>query len=413
MNYTLINTEDGYNPGDSLLTENAKQILNNVFNGKCKYEIPFTVKAEDCLDRINATDICFISTISYTTYDIDTYYDLITKIRVPIVALSSTLALQRFELTRSYKLKKKQKEIIEIVNKYSGIIPVRDIFTKHILNKNGICNVKLVGDLGLFNYGYPIQNMKQPKEIKKILITPPHQKVYNEQLIEVIQYLRKRFPNAEFTYSTHTTFDKAIDFSKTKLEKLNINTVETSGSFRKLDFYNTFDLHVGYRLHGHIKSLSVGIPSILISEDSRGLGQKYSLNNIGIFIGFEFNSKYKFAPKKITHKNIIERIFSIKYSYKYTYKNIAERIFSIKYSCSESKFIITILGIKITKHVYKEYIKSPKKLIEEIDNEISTHMYTNWFFYTIMPSTINNFYKNDFLPFLKNAIDSIKEEHKC
>lgn len=177
MNYTLINTEDRYNPGDSLLTENAKKILNNVFNGKCEYEIPFTVKAEDCLDKINSTDICFISTISYTKYDIDTYYDLITKIRVPIVALSSTLALQRFELTSNYRLKKKQKEIIEIVNKYSGVIPVRDIFTKYILEKNGICNVKLVGDLGLFNYGNPIQKMRQPNEIKKILITPPSKSV--------------------------------------------------------------------------------------------------------------------------------------------------------------------------------------------------------------------------------------------
>lgn len=240
--------------------------------------------------------------------------------------------------------------------------------------------------------------------------------MYNDQLIEVIYYLSEKFPDAELTYSTHTTSDKAIDFSKTKLKNLNIIIIETVGSFRNLDFYNTFDLHVGYRLHGHIKCLSVGTPSILISEDSRGFGQKYSLNNIGILTGFVFYPRYKTARKKNINKSVFKRIFSVEYSYKYTdkntYKNIFERIFSIKYSCLDSKFILTILGIKITKHMYKDYIKSPKKLIQEINNELSIHIWTNWVYYTSIPFTINNFYVNSFLPFLKKTIDSIKM-NKC
>lgn len=388
MKYSLITTDDGMNPGDSLLTENAKAVLNNVFNGECICEVPLWENAENCIDRINSADICFISTLSYTDYDVDLYYNLITKIKIPIIAMASSLAVQRGEDPRDYKLNEKQREIIGIVNRYSGGVPVRDIFTKYILENNGIENVYLVGDLGLFNFGNPVQKMKQPSEIKKILITAGHQAVYNKQLMSIICYLSKKFPQAEFTYSTHTASDKALNFGKTKLKKLNIATVDTAGSCEKLDFYDTFDLHVGYRLHGHIKSLSVGTPSILISEDSRGLGQKYSLNNIGIFTGFEFRKKFK-------------------------YKNIFEKIFSIKYSYSANKVIVTVLGMKKTIHIGRGSTKRPKKLIEEIDKEINEHLRTNWIYYQIIPVTIKNFYENLFIPFLRNSIDiAIKKSRK-
>jgi ketol-acid reductoisomerase len=36
---------------------------------------------------------------------------------------------------------------------------------------------------------------------------------------------------------------------------------------------STVDFHLGYRVHSHIFSLSQRIPSILIAEDSRGVGQ--------------------------------------------------------------------------------------------------------------------------------------------
>lgn len=97
MKYTLINTEDNSNPGDELLTKNAISILDKEFDGKCEYSFKYTEKPEDCIDKINSADICFLTTVSYDNYGA-AYYDLIKQIKVPIISLTSTVAIQRYEL---------------------------------------------------------------------------------------------------------------------------------------------------------------------------------------------------------------------------------------------------------------------------------------------------------------------------
>lgn len=395
MKYSLITTDDGSNPGDNLLTENAKRILNNVFNGECMYEFNFSEKPENCIDKINSTDICFFTTVSYLSYDVKAYYDFIKKINIPIIALASSLALQRDETTWTYKLNNEQKEVINIVNRYSDIVPVRDVFTKSILNKNGIKNVKTTGDLGCFNFGNPVQKTKQPSEIKKILITVGHQPVYNKQMTDVVSYLAKKFPDAEITYSTHVSDTKKVfAFSKTKLNGFNIKTIDTSGSCNNLDFYKDFDLHVGYRLHGHIKSLSVGVPSILIAEDFRGVGQKYTLGNAGVFTAFEFNFKKACDQTKSAVRFLGIKILTKKTNYFSDYVETVVKCFGIKFKKKTS------------------LIKSSEKLIAEIDKYIDMSVYTNWTFYTMIPSIINNLYRNSFLPFLRDSINNASNRSK-
>lgn len=232
--------------------------------------------------------------------------------------------------------------------------------------------------------------MKQPSEIKKILITAPHQAIYFEQLIDIIYYLNKKFPQAEFTYSTHTLPDRAYDFSKIKSQKINITTIDTSQDSSKLDFYKDFDLHVGYRLHGHIKCLSIGIPSILIAEDSRGLGQKFTLNNLGVFTAFDDDFICKSKSKK--QKSL-------------KYENIFERIFSIK--TNPFYLVVTVLGIKFTRRIIRDdLVKKSTTLITEIDNSINQSLCTEWISYTMIPVTINNIYQNLFLPSLRNSINN-------
>lgn len=51
-----------------------------------------------------------------------------------------------------------------------------------------------------------------------------------------------------------------------------------AGSLPKLEaLYGNADLHIGYRVHAHLFCLSRRIPSILINEDSRGVGQAAAL----------------------------------------------------------------------------------------------------------------------------------------
>ena len=408
MKYSLITTDDGINPGDSLLTENAKVVLNNVFNGECVFEVRFVEKPEECIDQINSADICFFSTISYADYDVKSYYSLIKKINIPIIALTSSCALQRYDTTREYRLNKETREAINIVNRYSDIIPVRDIFTKHVLDKNGREIVAVTGDLGCFNFGNPVKKMKHPSEIKKILITVGHQPDYYDQMVDVVSYLVKKFPKAEITYSTH---GKTFDFSKTKLKDL-IKTSDASGPCDKMDFYQDYDLHVGYRLHEHIKCLSIGIPSILIAEDSRGVGQRDTLGNIGVFKAFEFDSSDIFAKTFLKHplfKNLFHKLFSVTHSSDETetvirFLGLKVSTIKTKHSLNERKTVMRVLGLKFKKRT--SLIKSSKNLIAEIDKHINTSISSNWTYYNTVPTIINDLYHNAFLPFLRGSINN-------
>ena len=57
------------------------------------------------------------------------------------------------------------------------------------------------------------------------------------------------------------------------LDENDIRYVDISGSAENLiDYYNTVDLHIGYRVHAHIFMNSINKKSILISEDGRAKG---------------------------------------------------------------------------------------------------------------------------------------------
>lgn len=414
MKYALITTNDGSNPGDDLLTENAKSILNKEFNGECVCSFGFAENPEKYIDQINAADICFLSTISYD-FGSNQYNSLIKKINIPVINLTATSAMQRYDAPIGFRPSAQQQQTIGLANKYSDEIPVRDVFTKYILENNikNVRPVKVTGDLGCFNFGNPVKKMKQPTEIKKILVTVGHRPCYYEQMVELVSYLRKKFPNAEIVYSTNTLPDKGrgvFDFSKTKLKDLNIRVLDSSVSCDKLDVYKDFDLHVGYRLHGHIKSLSVGVPSILIAEDFRGIGQKYTLGNAGVFAAFEFDFHHKDSNtdsgcKDFNTKNILKKIFLVEHKYnpKNKVRKSCVRFLGIKFlTYTESS--VRLLGIKFKKR--PSLIKDSKKLIAEIDKYIDMSIYTNWSYYNNIPMIINDLYHNSFLPVLRNSINN-------
>ena len=59
--------------------------------------------------------------------------------------------------------------------------------------------------------------------------------------------------------------------------ELGYEVMDTSYGLEKVSFYEECDLHVGYRVHGHIYFLAKRKPSFLIHEDGRGRGASEAL----------------------------------------------------------------------------------------------------------------------------------------
>ena len=166
----------------------------------------------------------------------------------------------------------------------TGPILCRDIKIVELLASNGI-DSKFFGDLVLFDSDYT--NRSQiPKKIRNIAFSVQHHPKYNEQAITLLSKLRALFDEQVKFFVTFHSEPNVVtsNFEKNTSNLHNVEYVNLCGEADKLDFYNNIDLHVGYRLHGHISFLRRKKPTILMAEDVRAYGfYKTNVLNYGIF----------------------------------------------------------------------------------------------------------------------------------
>ena len=173
------------------------------------------------------------------------------------------------------------KELLDYVD-YNGLLGCRDYLTSRILKNNGFSNVIMTGCPAWFstdNKPFVIN-----RTINKIVFSDAGltktKEIADEkylQTISVLQFIQNKFKNSTIIYTFNNGIETKLsaDFNKkvvAYLNEQNIKYFDLSNTSKKFELYNTCDLHIGYRLHSHIYSLTQGIPSILICEDARGIG---------------------------------------------------------------------------------------------------------------------------------------------
>jgi hypothetical protein len=162
----------------------------------------------------------------------------------------------------------------------------RDHLTVDVLANHGVTNVEMTGCPAWFD----LDTMERDFGVSdptNVVLSDPAQ--FSKQSFEVIRLLRKRFPRAQLTLALHHGLypglnRKGMQFA---LERLLLTAYAKSLGFtvRNIaadlgamkDVYTQCDLHIGYRVHAHIYCLSQRTASLLVSEDSRGIGQSLAL----------------------------------------------------------------------------------------------------------------------------------------
>ncbi|MGR5142807.1 polysaccharide pyruvyl transferase family protein [Photobacterium sp. DNB23_23_1] len=186
-----------------------------------------------------------------------------------------------------------------ISNNY-GLIPCRDEKIRVLMQEAGI-NSYYSGDLVLFDPDVIGSQYKGCKNIKSVAISVQHKSKYTKQSIELLTLIRNYFSDDVKIYLTLHGAENAITRKLEKIAKsLNIDTVSLYGESKNLSFYDSIDLHIGYRLHGHIYFLRQRKPSILLVEDARAYGfSKTSGTAYGCFDAMEKLTVSEMATKKI------------------------------------------------------------------------------------------------------------------
>lgn len=170
---------------------------------------------------------------------------------------------------------------------------VRDFGTQKLLNTLGLKKIHMTGcPVCYLDYKKKLQNNKEHVAFS-LGVSHIYDKGMKEQMKKIILLCSERYKSklvVAFHHSLNsndyksnkqeTTHFKSHEEFNDWLKTQKIRTVDISKSDEKMRaFYGNSILHIGYRVHAHIYSISRGIPSILISEDSRAISMSDTLNS--------------------------------------------------------------------------------------------------------------------------------------
>lgn len=176
------------------------------------------------------------------------------------------------------------------IQKRGGIFSCRDFISEYILRNNGISNVTMAGCTAWYDYDSLDQfNPLYHGNIRSVIISDQGITKdcnvwtwkYN-QMSEIIKLLKRLFPDSKLMFTFNggicTKYSKEFNLRICDLlDGYNIPFYDISGSKEGFSLYNNVDLHVGFRMHSHVYCMSKRIPSVLISEDARGIGLNTTL----------------------------------------------------------------------------------------------------------------------------------------
>ncbi len=314
--YTLLTTAPPYgsqNVGDKLIEQRTKELVRSE-----KGAVDFlTIFREEplgpYLEQMNATRAVLLP--GFPVRDTPMYpgvYQLVedlTRIRVPMIPIGGNWNVYPGDKQSRQEVRYSEKtcEFLSYISQQVDYISCREYYTCDILAKHGIKNTLMTGDPAWFLLSSIGKPMYRPKQIKRLVFSPPLSAYYLEQAKLIMDMLAKLFPAAERICAFHL-FDSDTDprtegkaersaaMSSAVLEKnrairkfaikSGYQIREMAGDLKNLDLYQSCDLHVGYECHAHLNFFSRRIPSVLIAEDARGIGFNYTLG-VGGFTGFK------------------------------------------------------------------------------------------------------------------------------
>lgn len=276
--YTIL-TGARLNVGDYLIGARAKELLAEERHDREIVELSrFHLSEESLIQNSKKSNAIILgggpaysSDIFPRIYPIVSY---LPKINVPIIPFGLGWSGVPMNNPNNFTFSDTSLEILNKIHNNCEYTSCRDKITEGILKRHGFNNVLMTGCPAMYDLNSIGRKFVVPKELNKIVFTPPQKKIYHKQCILLMEKIRGLFPKAELYCVFHRNVFSTI---KGKAKKLNYHIVEAAKDLSKIEFYRNCDLHIGYRVHAHLFFLSIRKPSFLIHEDGRGIGQSNTL----------------------------------------------------------------------------------------------------------------------------------------
>ncbi|NNH18168.1 Polysaccharide pyruvyl transferase [Bordetella trematum] len=261
------------NVGDQLITFSLLKMFRSRFPA---YD-PIIRFREESLDDIDPEAIKSIvapgfSVVDGTYPNLFSLYSDVRRLRNFFPIGCSFQGIRPDESTfAGHQYSSETKEFLSSVVENIGPLMCRDELIVKMLLGNGIA-AEYFGDLAIYDEEKVGSEFIAPNSISSLVFTIQHHDKYDEQSFSVLQMLSKKFANATRYVAYHSRPNRRSKKVAEFAVSLGFIPKELSGDVNNLSFYDDIDLHVGYRLHGHIYFLRRRKPSVLLVEDARSFG---------------------------------------------------------------------------------------------------------------------------------------------
>lgn len=216
-------------------------------------------------------------------------YDLdVARIEVPIIPFGLGWKGHLGQTPQEFEFSTPATQFIQHIHSdKSHYSSARDFLTLEVLKKHGVENVAMTGCPAWYDEAMIDQDYEFSNEVKTLVFSMPA--APNNQVKDVIAGLAKRFPMAKKYLTFQAGYRSTNAHREAEITKWFRSSMFTGFryGFRPVSFESDFgkftevmsqsDFHIGYRVHSHIFSLSQRKSSILIAEDSRGIGQTQAM----------------------------------------------------------------------------------------------------------------------------------------
>ena len=194
-----------------------------------------------------------------------------------------------------FKFTEAAEHFVREVHKQVKVSSVRDGLTLEMLNGLGLNNVSMTGCPAWYDLEHLTDEYQFKADAKHITFSLPAKP--QPDTFKILAGLTKMFPKAQKTIAMHHGFRPAKTAHGNAMLRWHMRVFAfatargwqvapiADGLDKFKALYDHTDLHVGYRVHAHIYSLSQQSASLLINEDTRGVGQVTSLGGTMLMAG--------------------------------------------------------------------------------------------------------------------------------
>jgi hypothetical protein len=226
---------------------------------------------DDIRDRVRAADHVVFACLAIRP-QMDTIYpalDGILASGVPVSALATGTRLNPVSndiFARGFS--DRDIALLRALASAAQVFTTRGVLSQAFCDFHGLEGAVCTGDIAFVDPRFDARVFRPLAEVRRVIVSDPHYAGdYARAYARLVSQLRRLFPGAELACALHGENPEI----ETRSAKLDVRVLPVYRSPDDgLDVYDEFDLHVGFRVHGHVSALKRRKPSYLLEQDGRG-----------------------------------------------------------------------------------------------------------------------------------------------